>query len=166
MSGRRTGSALLESVLILPILLMLFVGMIEVAKISYTYYTLQKVLANFAKYVGTRQGVNFCDGADPSVVSARNWALTASNDGTADPLVPNLSPDRLEVALERTDPDSGEITDCDCSSSGCDISTGGRAPDFVVTSIADGYSVRIALPFISLDPIVLRPQVRMPYRGT
>lgn len=162
----RRGGALLESLLIMPPLLMLFIGMIELAKISYTYYALQKILANFAKYAGTRQGVNFCDGGDASVVAARNWALTASNDGTADPLVPNLTPDRLLVALERVDPDSGDISDCDCSSSGCDIATGGRPPDFVVTSIADGYSVRIALPFISLDPIILRPQVRMPYRGT
>ena len=38
------GSTLLESVLFLPIMFMLLFGMVEVARITWTYFTLQKIL--------------------------------------------------------------------------------------------------------------------------
>lgn len=166
MKRGRQGAALLEAVLLLPVMFLLFMGMIELARVSYTYYTLQKILTAFARYAGTRQAVNFCLDGDTTLNAARAWATTGTNDVSGTPLVPNLTPSRIQVAIERVDPDTGDLTTCECSAAGCDAAQGGRGPDFVVVSITDGYAVRLALPFLSTDPIILRPQVRLPYRGT
>src|SRR5690349_17905832 len=63
-SPRRRGSIALETALYLPILFLLLFGTVELAKITYTYYTLQKIMASVARYAGTQQGVNFCDAGD------------------------------------------------------------------------------------------------------
>jgi Flp pilus assembly protein TadG len=160
------GSSLMETALLLPVLFLLLVGMVELARISYTYYTLQKMLTMVASYLGTRQGVNFCDEADLTVTQAKSFALTGTNEGTNTPLVPNLDTAGIRVRAERVAVDSGDLGECDCSAQGCDLASGGRAPDYVTVSLTDGYTVRVALPFINLEPIILRPQVRMPYGGT
>ena len=49
---------------------------------------------------------------------------------------------------------------------GCDTANGGGSPDFVVVSIPNGYEVNPRIPFLTLDPILLRPMVRVPYGGT
>jgi hypothetical protein len=160
----RRGSSLIEAVLVLPVLFFLFVAMAEMARVTYTYVMIQKILTNLAKDVGTRQGVNFC-AEDANVTSAINWALTGSTEGGSDPLVPNLTADNILIWIERVDT-AGELGECECSSTGCDAAAAGRSPDFVVVSLADGYTVRLAVPFVNFEPFILRPQVRMPYRGT
>ena len=47
-----------------PLLVLLLMGMTELARLTYTYYTLHKILYNLARYVGTQQGVDFCGGSD------------------------------------------------------------------------------------------------------
>ena len=37
---------------------------------------------------------------------------------------------------------------------------------YIVVSIPDGYSIQLVFPFFQVDPIPLRPQVRVPYGGT
>ncbi len=59
------GSAILEAALFVPIIFALFIGMEELARVTYNYYMIQKTLAGLARYLGTQQGVNFCNGADP-----------------------------------------------------------------------------------------------------
>ncbi|MBI4873204.1 MAG: pilus assembly protein, partial [Acidobacteria bacterium] len=95
------GSTILETAMYLPMLFILLVGMVEIARVTYTYHTLQKMLYTVARYVGTQQAVNFCDTTDASLAAAKNLALTGSTDGTADPLVPNLTIDQIDVRLER-----------------------------------------------------------------
>ena len=75
---RRRGGALIESVMFMPILLSLLVGTVELARVTYTYYMLEKVMFNLARFVGTQQGVNFCDNQDASVQAAINYALTGA----------------------------------------------------------------------------------------
>ena len=162
----RRGSSLIEAALLLPVLFLLLLGMVELARVSYTYYTLQKMLTTVASYLGSRQGVNFCDETDSTVSQAKAFALTGTNESTNTPLVPNLDAAGIRVRAERVAADSGDVGDCDCSANGCDLASGGRAPDYVTVSLTDGYTVRVALPFINLEPIILRPQVRMPYGGT
>ncbi len=160
----RRGSSLIEAVLVLPVMFFLFAAMIDLARITYTYAMIQKILTNLAKFAGTRQGVNFC-GEDATVSGAINWALTGSVDAGATPLVPNLEAEDIRIRIERVD-DTGALAECECSATGCDTSLAGRSPDFVVVSLADGYAVRLAVPFVNFEPFILRPQVRMPYRGT
>ena len=44
-----------------PIVVTLLVGMVQIGKITYVYYTLRKTMYTMARYVAVQQGVNFCD---------------------------------------------------------------------------------------------------------
>jgi Flp pilus assembly protein TadG len=164
---RRRGGSVIEVALFVPVVVTLLVGMTQIGKITYTYYTLRKTMYTMARYVAVQQGVNFCDDADPAIVAAKNFAVsgTSTQDGSA-PVLPNLTSDMISVAAERVDAQSGTVGACDCSVTGCDAAAGGRAPDFIVVSIPNGYEVSPRIPFLTLDPIPLRPQVRVPFGGT
>ncbi|HUQ94301.1 MAG TPA: TadE/TadG family type IV pilus assembly protein [Bryobacteraceae bacterium] len=163
---QQRGAFLLETVLYLPILLLLLLGMIEIARVTYTYYALQKTLYTVARYLGTRQGVNFCDDADASIAAAKNYALTGTTDGTAEPVIRGLAAEQIQVRMERFNASSGDLGECACEASGCDTGNGGQAPDFIVVSIPEGYSMRLAIPQLPVDPILLKPRVRLPNQGT
>jgi Flp pilus assembly protein TadG len=164
---RRRGGTVLEIALFVPMIVTLLVGMVQIGKITYVYYTLRKTLHTLGALVAAQQGVNFCDEADLTVQAAKNFALSgsSSDDGT-DPILPALTTDMVSVTIERLDPASGVPVACDCSVTGCDAGAGGGSPDFVVVSIPDGFQVNPRIPFVTLDPILLRPSVRVPYGGT
>ena len=152
--------------MLIPVITTLLVGLVQVGKITYIYYTLRKTLYGFASYVSTQQGVNFCNGSDLTVETAKNFALTGAATGSASPLIADLTAEMIQIRLERWDPVTQNLSDCDCSAIGCDTSLGGRAPDFIVVTIPDGYPVRPRIPFLTLDPIPLRPEVKVPFGGT
>ncbi|MFN7933850.1 MAG: TadE/TadG family type IV pilus assembly protein [Bryobacteraceae bacterium] len=160
------GGFLLENALFLPILLLLLLGMIELAKITWTYYSLQKALYTAARYVGTQQSVNFCDDTDAIVTAAKNLAVTGTADGSTEALIRNFSVDQIQVRLERFTAETGDIGECECSAEACDTANGGRSPDYIVVSIPSGYPFTLAIPNLPLDPILLRPRVRVPFQGT
>ncbi|MBV8730403.1 MAG: pilus assembly protein, partial [Acidobacteriia bacterium] len=62
---RRGGGALVETAMVTPILLALLIGTVQLGQIAYTYYMLEKLMFNLARYLGTQTGVNFCNGQDP-----------------------------------------------------------------------------------------------------
>jgi Flp pilus assembly protein TadG len=163
---QQSGGALIETALFLPILFLLLVGMIEIAKIIITYYSLQKALYTVARYAGTQQGINLCDAQDASLVAAKQLATTGTTDGSGPVLIQGLTADRIEVRVERYSADTGEITECACSIEGCDAAAGGTGPDFIVVRITDGYSVRPVFPLFQVDAFPLRPRVRVPFGGT
>ena len=162
----RSGSTILEAALFIPILLTLLVSVEQLGKLTYTYYSIKKALYSAARYIGTQQGVNFCDAGDPSILAGLNFALTGTADGSANPLVTGLTADMLLVSIERYSASDQTLTACDCSATGCDTAAGGSAPDFIVVSIPDGYAIRPIIPFLTLDPILLKPQVKVPFTGT
>jgi hypothetical protein len=167
---KQNGSAVLEAALWVPILVLLLVGMDQIAKITYTYYTLRKTLYTAARYAATQQGVDFCNGSDPAVMAAINLALTGTSTdaGGTDPILPALTSDMITLNIERLDSTSGVPTTCDCSITGCDTNAGGGEPDFVVASIPNGYAVTPVIPGVTLPngPILLKPTVRVPFGGT
>ena len=164
--NRRRGGALLESVMLLPLLLSLMIGTVELGRVFYTYYTLEKVMYDLARYIGTQQGVNFCDPADPSIVAAENYALTGSTDTADNPVVAGVTPAMFQIAIERYDPVGQSMIPCDCSTAGCDVSQGGLPPDYIQVSLTDGYSVQPFFWGFTIDPFPLRPTVTVPYGGT
>lgn len=157
--NRRRGSAMIETAIFLPVLILLMVGTVEIARITYTYYTLHKMMYAVARYVTTQQGVNFCDNNDPEVANAKAFALGSPS------ILPALTADMINIRIEQADA-TGAITECSCSVPGCDTVNGGMPPDYVVVSIPDGYPVTPHIPFIPTDAIPLKPQIRMPYGGT
>ena len=164
--SRRNGNTVIEAALFIPILVTLLVSIEQLGKLTYTYYSIKKALYTAGRYIGTQQGVNFCDAGDATVVAGLNFALTGTTDGSANPLITGLTPDMLLVSIERYNATDQSLGACDCSNTGCDTSTGGSAPDFVVVSIPDGYAMRPIIPFLTLDPILLKPQVKVPFTGT
>jgi Flp pilus assembly protein TadG len=161
-----SGNTMLEATLFIPIIVLLLMGMISLGKLGYTYYTLHKTLYTLARYLGTQQGVNFCDEADPIILAAKAYALSGTTDSTAEPILAGLTADMIQVSIERVDPTTESNATCECSASGCDTSQGGLAPDFIVVSLTDGFPFQFNIPMLPLDPIPLRPQIRIPYGGT
>src|ERR1700757_1534702 len=122
---RCRGGALIESVMFMPILLGLLVGAVELARVTYTYYMLEKVMFNLARFLGTQQGVNFCDNQDASVQAAINYALTGTTDSSDNAVIAGLTPGMFQIRIERYDPNSQQLVICDCTAAGCDTSQGG-----------------------------------------
>ena len=163
---RQRGAALVESVIVLPVVLGLLIGTVELARVTYTYYMLEKTMYTLARYLGTQQGVNFCDPQDATVQSAINYALTGDTGTAQNPIVPGLTPSMFLIQAERFDPNSQQMVPCDCTAAGCDASQGGQAPGYIVVSLADGYMVHPVFWGFAVDPFPLRPSVRVPYGGT
>lgn len=157
------GNTLLESVLLLPVLFMLLFGMVEFARITWTYYTLQKILYAVGRYAAMQPSVNFCDDGDPVLTDAKNLATRGVGDAAGELQLAALTPDLIEVRLERVQADSSSLSTCECSASGCDNAQGGRGPDFVTVSVTNGYSVRTNIPFVPSETFLLRPVVRVAY---
>jgi hypothetical protein len=165
-SRRHKGSALVEAVLFVPILLALMIGATELGRVTYNYYMIQKILTGLALSLGSENGINFCNGADPIMVTAINNALTNTSDGTGAPLVTGLTPGMVQVNIARYDPNSQQLAPCDCSASGCDSSQGGGPPGFITVSLTNGYTVHPLFWGFNVDPFPLQPSVTAPYAGT
>jgi Flp pilus assembly protein TadG len=156
---------MLESVLFIPFILLLLIGMVQFGRLTYTYYTLKKTLYAAARYISVQQAVNFCDPtSDAQVQAGINLAVTGTSDASADAQVTNLTPDMITITTECVDPVSGAAGDC--NTSGCDNSAGGPRPDFLVLSIPNGYQFTLHIPYVALEPILLKPMIRIPFGGT
>ncbi len=131
----RRGGALLEAVIFVPVILALLIGTVSLGRVIYTYYTLEKLMFGVARYVGTQQGVNFCNSGDPTVEAAIDNTLL---DSAGNPIVPGLTAEMFQIQIERYDPVAQALSVCDCSAAGCDASQGGRPPDFLGVSLTDG----------------------------
>ena len=153
----------LEAALWIPVVALLIVGMLQVGKITYLYYSLKKAVYSAARYLSVQQGVNFCDlAADPNVTAALQFAITATSDGSGAPLISNLTADMFTVSAECVDSVSGAPGPC--STAGCP--TVSPRPDYILVTMPGGYLVQPRIPFITLDPIALRPSVMVPFGGT
>lgn len=160
---RRRGNMLIEAALWIPVMALLIVGMIQVGKITYLYYSLKKSVYSAARYLSVQQGVNFCDlASDPSVAAALQFAVTGTTDGSGQPLITNFTTDMLQVTPLCVDAASGVAGPCDTS--GCPTVT--SRPDYIVVTMPNGYQVQPRIPFITLNPIALSPSVMVPFGGT
>lgn len=164
----QNGAILLETALWTPFLVLLFMGTVELSRVTYTYYTLKKILYTVGRTAGTQQGINFCDDADANVAAIKAYAVTGNVDGTGEPLLPGLTPELISIRLERYSTDTSSVVECTCeaSATGCDTAQGARGPDYLVVNLPDGYPITLRFPGILNDPIPLRPQVRLPFGGT
>jgi len=164
--GNRKGNVVLETAMLIPMIVLLLVGMAQLAKITYLYYTLQKTVYSIATYLSTQQGVNFCDPAsDPVIAGAISFGLTGTTDNSQPVFVNGLRADMIQVTAEQTD-STGAIVPY---GGGCVESPAfaGAPPDFIVVSIPNGFQVQLRIPLLpQLDPIPLKPQVTVPYAGT
>jgi hypothetical protein len=158
------GNVAIELAMWLPILFLLIAGTIQFGKITYTYYSLKKMVNTVAQYLASQNGVNYCNGAsDPIVTNAINFAITGTTDGTGAPAITGVTPDMFTVSTQCIDPVTGTPGDCDISQ--CGDPAGGQRPDLIIVSMPNGYMMQPRIPYILLDPIPLRPQAVMPNGG-
>ncbi|HUK15920.1 MAG TPA: TadE/TadG family type IV pilus assembly protein [Bryobacteraceae bacterium] len=162
MRRRAKGNAILETAIWLPVLFLLIVGTIRFAKITYLYYSLNKIVYNVARQISVDQGVNFCDPDDPTTQGAINAALTDPN--TQQPLISNLTSDMFQVTTTCLD-STGAPTPCDLSSCGTAIAAPVQ-PAFVTVSLPGGYPISPGIPYTLLSPISLAPSVTVPFGGS
>ena len=156
---RRSGNMAIEAAMLIPVLIMLIVGIVQIGKVTYVYFALKKMVWAAGRQISNTQSVNFCDLAgDPNVQAAIQAAL---NDANGVPIVAGVS--SLQVAAECTDPEnlSGALVPCDVSQ----CPTIGQRPDFFLVTIPGGYQVQ--MHFLFLDPILitLNPFATVPYGG-
>lgn len=164
--SRRKGSALVEGAIFIPLVILLLVGMMEFGRITYTYYQLQKVMYAFARVAGTQQNINLCDANNEVLQQAIAVARTGTGNTGGEAVVMGLQASDFRIRAERYNAETDSLAECDCSSTGCDISQGGSSPDFLYVDLANGYPVTLRIPFLAQDPIILRPAVRLPFGGT
>ena len=162
MRKNEKGNTLVEAALLVPVMVLLLMGMVEIGRITYTYYSLKKMLQTVALYASKQQGANLCDPADPLVEAVKTNALT----GDSGPIITGLTAEMISIRIERYNSSSGDFGECECSVSGCDIGAGGRSPDYIVVSIPDGYQVRPRIPYLPVEPIPLKPEIRVPFGAT
>jgi hypothetical protein len=160
------GSALVESTMWVPLLLLFMVGTWQFGRLTVTYYSIKKALGTVAHFAATQQGLDFCNSEDARVAEAKNLALTGSADGSGENIISGLTASMISIRLERYSTDAG-ITECACSGSaaGCDISQGALPPDYIVVYLSQPYEWQITLPGITLETVRLNPMVRVPVGG-
>jgi len=156
---------LLESLLVAPVLVLLFVGAMEIGKVTLTYYQLHKALRAGARMAALVRGADFCSAEDVQIAAIRNF-IVFGPEGTIEPIVRGLTADRVLIQPERTDGENGSVGTCECSGpTGCALTDGGHAPDYVVAEIDGGYEFQLEIPFRSPEVVILRPRVRVPFGG-
>lgn len=164
--GNRSGSAIIETAIFLPFLLVMLVAMEQIAKVTWVYYSIKKIEFTIARYVATQQGVDFCAGnSDPTITAAINLGLTGTTDGTGTPFVPNLTADMFVISPERVS-STGAPMACSCDITGCSEANGGGSPAYISVAIPSGYPVSPIIPFTTVQTIPLVPEVKVPYEGT
>jgi hypothetical protein len=143
---------------------------VQLGRVFYLYHTLQKAMRGGAGLLARSGSVSYCPEdarlSDPRVVDALNFAVYGNLQGIGTPVAAGLTTDMIQVFPERNT--SGTVSTCSCSMDvdSCDSTTGGRAPDFVVMNLGNGYPVSLLFTFISVGTINLKVSVRMPVTGT
>ena len=145
----------------MPVLMLLISGLVQFGRITYLNYVLQKIVYTAARTLSVSQNLNFCDPADP--VAQAVLANAVTDPATSQPLVSNLTGDMLVATTQCYDA-NGALGACDVSA--CAGLTGAQRPDFVTVAIPGGYSFPLRIPFIQLDPVLLRPSITVPFGGT
>jgi hypothetical protein len=166
------GQATVETLFAIPLLLMMMFGAFQIARVYYTYHTLQKAVRGGAGLLAHTSNVNYCgDPNDPVLLTAKNFIVYGNLQGTGDPIVTGLTTDSINFYAERVAPDSTEVDSCLCDdpSNSCDISAGGRPPDFITVNLGPGggggFPIAVPFPFLSWTTINLKVSVRMPVTG-
>ena len=162
------GQAVVELALQIPLMMTLLFGGVEIGRIFYTYHTLEKALRGGAGLVSRSVNVNYCDSSDLTLTDVRNFIVFGNLQGAGNPVVPGLTPDMIQILPERGATETTAVTECVCTvdADSCDVTSTGRAPDFVVVRLSDGFPLPVPFAFVNIGTITLRVSVRMPVTGS
>ena len=145
---------ILEAAMLIPVLLLLIVGTVQLGKMTYEFYTIKKMVWAAGRQLSVQQGVNFCDLAnDATAQAAINSAL---NDPTGTPIIASIT--TLNVSTECAD-STGAMGPC----AGCPDAN--PQPGFLLVTVPNGYNVNVRIPFLNPIPITLNPYALVPFGG-
>jgi hypothetical protein len=157
----------------MPLLILIVAGAIQLARVYYTYHTLETALRGGARLLSSATNVtNYCPGGDLPITAAENYIVYGTLQTGTTPVVQNPACDGpclqqlIQVQVERLS--SGTVQPCPCetgTADDCDISMGGRPPDFVVVNLGTGYPLQFPFSYLTLTPPPLKVSVRMPVTG-
>lgn len=169
------GQAVVELAFQIPLLILILAGAIQLARVFYTYHALETAVRGGARLLAASTNVNFCNSAADTTISGATNVITYGNiQGAGTPVVQNTAcdgtclHDLIQIMGERLDASSGTVSPCRCgtrNADDCDISMGGRRPDFVVVNLGTGYPLQFPFAFLSLATPNLKVSVRMPVTG-
>ena len=169
MAGKtnQRGQASVELALQIPLVMMILFGGVQIGRVFYVYHTLQKALRGGAGLLARSSNVDYCNAADVTLADARNFIVFGNLQGEGNPILPGFMPDMIQIFPERQMAEATAVTACLCTedTDGCDLSSGGRAPDFVVVNLGSGFPFPVPFPYVSLGTIDLKVSVRMPVTG-
>ncbi|KPV40101.1 hypothetical protein AN478_08060 [Thiohalorhabdus denitrificans] len=156
--GEERGAALVELALVLPVLMLLLVGVVELGRGLYQNHILAKAAESGARYLSREPGALDWE----SCAEGENWGegveratrLVVFGDpfGTTDPLVPNLGTENVTIEGLGPEPISGE----GMAGSPCVIR---------VRAAADFDPVIATGEFLPLGDLVLRAMAEERYVG-
>ena len=150
-------------------MLVLLFGGVEIARVFYMYHTLQKALRGGAGLLSRSVNVNYCDSCRPDARRCPQFRrLWKPARRRATRLCPGLTTDMIQILPEREVAGTTGVTECVCTedADSCDVTSGGRAPDFVVVNLGSGFPLPMPFPFVNLGTINLKVSVRMPVTGS
>lgn len=170
------GQAAIEIIFVVPLLMLFMFGAFQLARVFYLYHTVQKALRGGIGVLARASSVNYCDAGDPTIAYATSLMVNGNLDagqlpGQGDTTVQGLTTDMINIIPERAT--SGSPAPCTCGGDvdSCDITNGGRAPDFVVVNDLGGgilgYPVNVLFPYVNtgLGIVYLPVSVRMAVTG-
>lgn len=161
------GQAAAELAFMIPLLLMMLFGTFQLARVFYVYHTLQKAMRGGAGLLARSGNINYCDAADPAILDAKNFIVYGNLQGTGEAVVRGLTPDLIQIFPERVAAGTSAVSECLCGEEdSCDLSAGGRAPDYVTLSLGSGFPLELPFPGSAFSTINLRVSVRMPVTGS
>lgn len=168
-AGQRAqrGQAVAELAFQIPLMLVILFGAVQIGRVFYVYHTLQKALRGGAGLLARSVNVDYCNSEDTKHTDARNFIVFGNVQAEGVPVVQGLTPDMIQILPERVAAGTTGVTECSCvaDANSCDISSGGRAPDFVVVNLGAGFPLQVTFPYVNLGTINLRVSVRMPVTG-
>jgi len=155
----------------IPLIMTLMFGAVQIARVFYVYHTLQKALRGGAGLLARSTNVAYCDSTDLTMQDVRNFVVYGNLQGQGTPILPDFTPDMIQIFNERISGTIG-VMPCSCAADedttgdpSCDTSAGGRAPDFIVLNLGNGFPLAVPFPFVNLGTINLKVSVRMPVTG-
>lgn len=166
--ANQRGQAVVELAFQIPLMLVILFGTVQIARVFYVYHTLQKSLRGGGGLLARSVNVDYCDAADATLADARNFIVFGNLQGEGTPVVQGLTPDMIQILPERAVAGTTGVTECLCAEDpeSCAVSSGGRAPDFVVVNLGGGFPIPVLFPFVNLGTINLKVSVRMPMTGS
>ena len=140
------GQSLIEFALVLPLLLLIAFGLIELGRAYYQYNTLSKAIRDGARYLSSSA---YNSG---NISNAQNVAVYGNTGGSGTSVLPGLTASSITIT-----PEAG-------TTGGSPPWNSSNPPDWIVVSVS-GFQFQTLVPGIINLNVSLSPQIRMRYVG-